>query len=736
MWAHKVTRKICAQLLGDPDPQSSRRMTIRLLQTAVVAALVIPITLFLIASWISYRNAHELADERIVRSLDVVQEQALKVFQSTNLVLDTIEDLLANRSEAEIKADEKRLHDRLRRIASGLPEIQSIWIFGPTGQPLAITREYPAPQSTNFSQQDYFYVPRDAPRPGVYLGGIHQSVTGGQPYFTHSRGHYDANGKFSGVIELSLLPSDFSRFYSKLVSSAGLQYAMIRDDGTMLARFPPPPSGEVRLDARSGFRNAIQASPIGGFYTARSEVDNIERRFGVRRIPGFPVYTSAGIETAQIRNEWLSAMALHLIFGVPATLFLFGALLTVLLRTKRLHEEQDAREVAEVAMRQSQKMDAIGRLTGGVAHDFNNLLMIIIGNLEIAQRQLDSWTEGAQGKLDRVVGRAMQGAKRAATLTQRLLAFSRQQPLQPRLLDLNKLVADLSDFLARSLGETVSLEVVGAGGLWNVEADQAQLEAAILNLVVNARDAMPGGGKLTIETSNAFLDDEYCRRHNDVQQGQYALISVTDSGEGMPPDVIEKAFEPFFTTKPPGQGTGLGLSQVYGFVKQSGGHLKIYSELGEGTTVKLYLPRIKGESTTEEKVDPAVIGRGGGEQILVVEDDKDVRAYVVETLRDLNYEVREAGDAQQALRLLDGEPIDLLLTDVVLPGINGRQLAERVKAQRSGVKVLFMTGYSRNAIVHQGRLDAGVQLLQKPVTGEELARKVRSILDAAADAAF
>jgi CheY-like chemotaxis protein len=345
---------------------------------------------------------------------------------------------------------------------------------------------------------------------------------------------------------------------------------------------------------------------------------------------------------------------------------------------------------------------------------------------------LESGLEGAKSKLERAAASAMQGAKRAATLTQRLLAFSRLAPLDPRPLDVNRLLNELSDFLTRSIGEAVSLEIIGTAGVWPVFADQGQLEAALLNLAVNARDAMPNGGKLTIETSNSYIDEAYCRANPQVHPGQYVLIAVTDTGSGMTPDVRDRAFDPFFTTKAAGQGTGLGLSQVYGFVKQSGGHVKIYSETGEGTSVKIYLPRLLGKAPTRERtalVAPAAIDGGAGERILVVEDDEDVREYVVEALQALNYKVSAAPDAASALSQVKENTFDLLLTDVILPGMNGRQLADELKTSHGSVKVLFMTGYSRNAIVHQGRLDPGVQLLQKPVTSADLARKVREVLD-------
>jgi CheY-like chemotaxis protein len=325
----------------------------------------------------------------------------------------------------------------------------------------------------------------------------------------------------------------------------------------------------------------------------------------------------------------------------------------------------------------------------------------------------------------------MHGAQRAATLTRRLLAFSRQQPLDPTSLDLNRVLNGLSDFLRQALGEAVSLEIVGSGGVWPVEADRAELETTILNLAVNARDAMPDGGKLTIEASNSYLDDAYCRQHSDIQPGQYVQISVTDTGAGMTKQVMDRAFEPFFTTKQSGQGTGLGLSQVYGFVKQSGGHVKIYSEIGEGTTVKIYLPRSAGRYSPREATKSETARARPGECILVVEDDDDVRSYVVETLGGLGYDVLEAAGASEALRLLEQhKAVSLLLTDVVMPGTNGRKLADEAKQRQPALKVAFMTGYSRNAIVHQGRLDGGVALIQKPLTSELLAATIRKVLDA------
>ncbi len=395
----------------------------------------------------------------------------------------------------------------------------------------------------------------------------------------------------------------------------------------------------------------------------------------------------------------------------------------------RLVEEAANREAAEAQVRQMQKVEAVGHLTGGIAHDFNNMLAIIIGSLDLAKRRMRGDLHRAEGCIDN----ALEGAQRAALLTGRLLAFSRQQPLAPSVLDLNKLVGGMSELLRRTIGDQVRVETILAGGLWRIRADASQLENALLNLCVNARDAMPDGGRLTIETTNAHLDEAYAADHAEVTPGQYAMVSVTDTGTGMPPDVVDRAFDPFYTTKGPGKGTGLGLSQVFGFIKQSGGHAKIYSELGVGTTVKLYLPRYYGEDRTVDATPRGVadtpVARAD-EIVLVVEDDDRVRHLSVDTLRELGYTVVQASDAAQALAVLSLQPrVDLLFTDIVMPDMNGRLLADRAVAQRPGLKVLYTTGYSRNAIVHNGVLDPGVNFLAKPFTVEQLALKVREVLD-------
>ena len=399
---------------------------------------------------------------------------------------------------------------------------------------------------------------------------------------------------------------------------------------------------------------------------------------------------------------------------------------------QRLRDEAMSLAAAEETIRQMQKMEAVGQLTGGIAHDFNNMLAIIVGSLDIARRQLHKDT----AKTERFIANALEGAQRGAQLTSRLLAFSRQQPLDPRPLDANALVRDMSELLRRSLGETIELQTRLAEDLWRTFADASQLVSAIINLCVNSRDAMPGGGTLSVETSNAEFDELQGGQHGDVRAGAYVCVAVTDTGTGMTPEVVARAFDPFYTTKAAGQGTGLGLSQVYGFVKQSGGHVDLFSELGRGTTLRIYLPRFFGpDEPAVAESRPALRDDLNKEVILVVEDEDRVRTMTVEALRGLGYEVIPAAGPQQAIDGLHShERLHLLFTDIVMPGMNGRALADRVKAMRPSVKVLYTTGYTRDAVIHDGMLDREVAFLAKPFTVDQLAHKVRQTLDTAAEA--
>ncbi len=395
------------------------------------------------------------------------------------------------------------------------------------------------------------------------------------------------------------------------------------------------------------------------------------------------------------------------------------------LRTRR------DRDALERTLFQAQKMESLGQLTGGVAHDFNNLLQVILSNLDLSLNAL-----GGSGLVAGYLQNAIAGAEQGAKLTSHLLAFARRQPLRPEPVRVDRLVGDMTNLLRRTIGETIDIKLVASGGLWTALVDSNQLQNAILNLAINARDAMPDGGKLTIDLANASLDSAYAKSHRDVKAGQYVMVAITDTGVGMSPEILDKVFEPFFTTKPEGRGTGLGLSMVYGFIKQSGGHVRLYSEVGLGTTVKLYLPVSEQAEARSEAADVKAV-RGAGETVLVAEDDDGVRASVVTQLTELGYRVVAVADGEAALDILRrGERVDLLFTDVVMPGaVNGRVLADRARELSPALAVVFTSGYNENAIIHNGRLDEGVTLLSKPYRLAQLADTVRGAIARAPDPA-
>ena len=557
---------------------------------------------------------------------------------------------------------------------------------------------------------------------------------------------------------LELCGAEFGAFFYNVLSPEGGSYMLYALSGvprSAFANFPMPRNTAVFEPTFLGTAvvrsEDILADPRYGKNVPRKGMP--EGHLPVRSYLAVPVISRTGDvlgglffghkETGKFQEE--HETALLGIAGHAATAIdnarLFAAAERELAERKRAEAELQAlnisleqrvaaeiaeRSKAEEQLRQAQKMEAVGQLTGGIAHDFNNMLAVIIGGLNLARRKL------AKGDFDitRFIDGALDGANRAATLTQRLLAFSRQQPLAPEVIAVNRMIAGMSELLDRSLGEIIGVETVLAAGVWNVQADPAQLESAILNLAVNARDAMPQGGKLTIETMNASVDSAYARQYS-IEPGQFVLIAVTDTGAGISGDVLNKVFDPFYTTKEVGKGTGLGLSQVYGFVRQSGGHVKIYSELDVGTTVKIYLPRFYGEVTTDAPTGAVRADVGQHQElVLVVEDEERVRAISVETLRELGYSVIQAASAREAIHLIEnGSRPDLVFTDVVMPEMTGSELAKVLQPLLPDAKILFTTGYTRNAIVHNGVLDAGTHLISKPYTINDLAEKVRALLD-------
>ncbi|MDQ8697493.1 ATP-binding protein [Hyphomicrobium sp. LHD-15] len=545
------------------------------------------------------------------------------------------------------------------------------------------------------------------------------------------------------------LGDDFNRVLEQITSKVSALGVSVADNPSQVARLRGVEGNIVSLSATLNETVALTETGRHEDAIAIVRSDKVQRLLDELKAQlNDVVSVEDGLLVARERDAaFLQTSSLWVIGGALAIALALSIILqratrhfveNLQRRTSELEQEIQRRETSETAMRQMQKMEAVGQLSGGIAHDFNNLLTIILGNLEIMKRKRSS-SSGSDvgGNLEKHIDMAQQAGRNAAKLTHRLLAFARRQPLEPTRVDCNKLVTDMSDILRRAMSETVDFEAVLGAGAWPAFVDSNQLESALLNLAINAQHAMPNGGKLTIETANTHLDQAYASRFGDVNQGQYVLISVADTGTGIPPDVLEKVFEPFFTTKPSGQGTGLGLSMVHGFVKQSGGHVRIYSEVGHGTTVKLYLPRF--DATRLVASHPAgspdaalpLVRAECDQTVLVVEDNDGVRAYAHSILTDLGYTVREATNADDALAIVESDAhIDLLFTDVILPGgKSGRQLSEAVAKLRPDLPVLFTTGYTPNAIVHHGRLDAGVNFIGKPYTQQELAGRISRILN-------
>ncbi len=711
-----------------PAPGRDRRALLPYIGL-IVGSLLLPVLIFAVAAWQNWGQLVVSAEDRAQKRAILAAEHALKVFQSNEQVLRRVDDR-ARGLDWDAISSSAELNAFLTELPTEVDHLQGAGLIRPDGGLANVSSAFPTPP-TNLGDRDYFLGTRQAPGRTFVSTSVVGRISG-QPFFRLAR---QRAGEGEGVIFVSLSPEYFARFYRSITGGEDA-VTMVRRDGAVLVREPAITTGVDVLNPSSGFMRGI-ARAEQGTYRLVSQLDGIERVHAYQRVGAYPVYVSYGYGLRSVEREWRANL---MTFGIVTGLASLALLALSLLAMQRAQREQMVfadyraevarREEAEARLRQSQKMEAVGQLTGGVAHDFNNLLTVVTGSLDMLRRRME---DGSARDL-RLIENALEGAKRAATLTSHLLAFSRQQPLDPKPLDPNRLVAGMSDLLRRTLNEAIGVETVLAGGLWRTHADPNQLENAILNLAVNARDAMPDGGKLTIETANTALDEAYAVSRLEVKAGQYVMISVSDTGMGMSREVLERVFEPFFTTKPVGKGTGLGLAQVYGFMKQSGGHAAIYSEPGQGTTVKLYFPRYRG---ADEVVDRAKLGverppAGHGETILVVEDDEMVRRFTVEALGEAGYRVLEAGDGPAGLRLLDADPgIALLFTDVVLAGpLNGRKLADEAVRRRPDLKVVFTTGYTRNAIIHHRRLDEGVNFLGKPFTSSDLLHKVNTVLDA------
>jgi two-component system, NtrC family, sensor kinase len=683
--------------------RSARQSAIRLLQLMMVASVVLPLVLFGFAAWLNYRHEEEVADDRIERSLDILHEHTLKVFQTVEGAIAEVNEIVRGMPDDAIRADQPRLHERMKRIVEVLPQLRAVFLIDGDGRPLASSQLVQVPADLRSRERSFFNV-HIAGDVGTFVSEVVEPRLAifGTPFFVLSRRRPSADGTFNGVIAVAVVPQYFEEFYALIGRSPGELYALLRADGKFLARYPQPPD---RLRAFGpGLEAAVAEGREREIRTGRSQIDGAERRVGYRKLEGFPVYAIAGIETSAIRGDWISTMAGHLIFGVPATLFILLILAMALRRTRRLHAEAERREAAEAALRQAQRLEAIGHLTGGVAHDFNNLLMIVSGSAERLRRDLTS------EKHRRLLDMIMNATSRGESLTRQLLAFSRRQMLTPAVIDLTQRLPELKDMLTRSLRDDITTEVLVPDESCAVKVDPSELELALLNLAVNARDAMPNGGTLTITAKPVVLEGSATA---EGLSGDFVAIGVADTGSGIAPEILHHVFEPFFTTKEVGKGTGLGLSQVYGFAKQSGGTATVTSTVGRGTAITIYLPRtqeLPAPSTAPMKAEAAPRRAG---TVLVVEDSPEVAEVATAYFQQLGYMVKQVASANEALELLAKDAkIDLVFSDILMPGgMNGLELGHAIRRRDAAMPVLLSTGYSDSA---RDAVEQGFIVLQKP----------------------
>ncbi|MGA7789998.1 MAG: ATP-binding protein [Xanthobacteraceae bacterium] len=696
---------------------------IRLLQLLMVASLLFPAALFVYAAYNDYREVYAVADERIDRSLDVLQEQGLKVFDTVDRIFPEVDEVVRGMPDEQIRAAESSLTPRLQRIVNVMPQVQSITLIGRDGHPLASSEPQLMRSGVDFADRKYFKVQLGS-QAGVYIGDLRESAgqAAGVDLFDISQRLASSDGTFRGIIAITVRTRYFDDFYSMIEQSPGNFYALSRDDGMLLARYPAALQPAPQLSAKGPLRQAVGNGLTHGLYSVTSEVDGRNRRVGFRKLPGYPVYAIAGIDAAAIRGAWLRIIGGHLIFGLPVTLLLFSSLWVVLRRTKRLHDEAQRREFAEDALRQAQRLEAIGQLTGGVAHDFNNLLMIVSGTVQRLRRHV------AGDKEAQLLDTITNATQRGESLTRQLLAFSRRQTLQPSVIDLAERLPEIKDMLSRSLRGDIDIRVGVPRRPCAVKVDPSEFELAVLNLAFNARDAMPSGGTLTISAKPVVLRG---KGSEEGLSGEFVAIRVADTGTGIPADALPRVFEPFFTTKEVGKGTGLGLSQVYGFARQSGGAATIATSSRRGTVVTLMLPR-SWESPAQPRQEAAaatLAPRAG--TVLLVEDNAEVAEVGRAYFEQLGYQVRYAASAQAGLDLLEGDDgVDLVFSDILMPGgMNGLQLADTVRRRHPGIAVLLTTGYSSSA---QDAVRRGFEVLQKPYDLAGLERALRQARGVAA----
>jgi two-component system, NtrC family, sensor kinase len=703
--------------------------TLRPLQILLAAVVVVPLALFAGAAVLNYDWTWHEAAARLERTADTVDEHALKVFETNEQLLDRVAEQVGRLDWPETEGSAS-IHDYLKHLAARAPHVTAIGLIGPDGRIVNSSLDAP-PSVTPGDRQSFVTVPRDG-EDDIFISDVAVGPDGKTRAFIVARYKPGApHLSNAGMIFVSVDPEYFREYYSEAFDDQGYAINLLRDDGAILARYPTLP-GDVTLSPESGFRKAIAVKPEQGTYSTVSQVDGRERSFSYRKLGSYPLYIAVGLDRDDVIATWWRKMTTHLIFGIPATLCLVAITGLALSRTRRAeallrqaNEEAARRERLEASLYQAQKMEAVGQLTGGVAHDFNNLLTAVMGSVEMILRVGD----GNEAAVRKYAAAAMRAAERGARLTQQLLAFSRRQMLRPEVVNLNRLLGDFEELMQRAIGESIDFRLELDPRLAQCRVDPAQFQSAMLNLVMNARDATPAGGRITIATSNTAAGSD--REPLDVAPGRYVSVAVRDTGSGMAPEVRAHAFDPFFTTKEVGKGSGLGLSQVYGFAKQSGGDVSVESEPGRGTSVRIYLPSL--DVPEEARAAPAEAERKPAPRqarVLVVEDDEAVLETARAVLVELGYQTLAARSGTEALAVLRrDEPIDLIFTDIVMPGgMSGITLAREARQLRQDIKVLLTSGYDASVAERQGA--GGFEILPKPYRQAQLADKIAGVLGA------
>ncbi len=690
-------------------------MSRRRFHALIVLAALLPISFFAVVSWVGYRDTIADGRNRLERTARVGVEHARRVIEINEVIAQTLRYELAPVGSETATQRERRLHELARRLGERLPQVQSIWVWDADGMPVASSLFYPVPSGLNVRDREYFQAHERGQRQWHVSAPLRSRSTG-EPFFDISH-RWERNGAFAGVISVSLRPEYFVDYYRRLTESQpGLTLTLLREDGTLLARWPRPPTDDSRLAPATAVLERFAKGDTVGFSQGLSPIDGRERLFSFARMDGHPLYLAAALEPWILLRPWYAAVGTLAAITFPATAALVWLLVLALRRAEReeqayrkLREEAEHRSRAEAALRHAQKLEALGLLTGGVAHDFNNLLMVLNNNLYLLRRGLEGSTS-----LQAPLGAMARSIDAGTKLTRQLLVFARRQPLMPAVIDPVRAVSDMRELMQTLVSHGIALDVHAAQGTPPVRVDPAELELALINVVVNARDAMEGVGKIVVRV------EPVQGRDVDLDDRPYAAVRVSDSGRGIPADIIDKVFEPFFTTKPPGAGTGLGLSHVYGFCTQAGGTVRIESRPGQGTTVSMYLPATAAQrpaSPVEESAPQEVSGR-----VLLVEDNPEIARTTAELVRSFGCEVVRAASAEEAKQVLAQEPdrIDAVVSDIMMPGkLTGLDLAQYVRKHWPSLPVVLMTGYTAEL---QEAVDKGCTVLPKPVAPATLAR--------------